>query len=70
MDAGPPQVDVAQIILVNSRMLDMLLAVFPDLRLEAEQILASGDHVISRVRFTATHQGNYPGNAPTYRNAP
>jgi predicted ester cyclase len=47
------------------RMLDMVFAAFPDLRIESEQILASGDHVISQLRFTATHKGPYQGIAPT-----
>jgi steroid delta-isomerase-like uncharacterized protein len=45
--------------------IDMLLTAFPDLRLEAEQILASGDHVIARLRLTGTHKGNFAGIAPT-----
>jgi len=49
------------------RLLEMTLSAFPDLRIEAEEILASGNHVISRVRLTATHQGNYLGIAPTHR---
>lgn len=49
------------------RTLEMVLAAFPDLKLETEQILASGNHVISRVRFTATHQGSYLGIAPTHK---
>ncbi|MGD1090715.1 MAG: ester cyclase [Bryobacteraceae bacterium] len=43
----------------------MLLTAFPDLRVEVEQILASGDHVVSRVRLTGTQKGNYAGVAPT-----
>ena len=45
--------------------IDMLLKAFPDLRLEVEQILASGDHVVTRVRLTGTHKGNFAGIAPT-----
>ena len=41
--------------------LEMVLAAFPDLQLEVEQILASGDHVISRIRLTGTHEGSYLG---------
>jgi len=47
--------------------LDTLLGAFPDLHLEAEQILASGDHVIVRLRLTATHKGTFAGIAPTNR---
>jgi steroid delta-isomerase-like uncharacterized protein len=47
------------------RTIEMVFAAFPDLRLETEQILAAGNHVISRVRLTGTHQGVYFGVAPT-----
>ena len=45
--------------------LEMMFKAFPDLRFEVEQILASGDHVIARVRVTGTHKGNFAGIAPT-----
>jgi steroid delta-isomerase-like uncharacterized protein len=45
--------------------LNNLLTGFPDLRLEIEQILASGDHVVTRVRLNGTHRGNFAGIAPT-----
>jgi len=47
------------------RQLSMLLAAFPDLHVEIEQILASGDHVVSRLRLTGTHKGSFAGIAPT-----
>lgn len=43
----------------------MLFTAFPDLRIEAEQILASGDHIVARLRLTGTHKGNFAGIAPT-----
>ncbi len=43
----------------------MVLTAFPDLRAEVEQILASGDYVVTRVRLTGTHKGNLRGIAPT-----
>ena len=49
------------------RTLEMVFAAFPDMRLEPEQILASGNHVVSRLRFTGTHQGSYLGIAPTHK---
>jgi steroid delta-isomerase-like uncharacterized protein len=49
------------------RLMEMVLAAFPDLHLEAEQILATENQVISRIRLTATHQGNYMGVAATGR---
>ena len=45
--------------------IEMLLTAFPDLRVEAEQIIASGDFVVMRIRATGTHKGNFAGIAPT-----
>ena len=45
--------------------LEMLFAAFPDVRFEAEQILASGDFVVARLGITGTHKGNYLGIAAT-----
>ncbi len=45
--------------------LDTVLSAFPDLRVEIEQILASGDHAVSRLRLTGTHKGSFAGIAPT-----
>ena len=45
--------------------LNMLFTGFPDLRIEIEQLLASGNHVIARLRMTGTHKGNFAGIAPT-----
>ena len=47
------------------QMLDMLLKAFPDLRIEVEQMLASGNCVVTRARLAGTHKGNYAGVAPT-----
>jgi len=47
------------------QMLNMVFTAFPDLRFEVEQILASGDHVVARLRMTGTHKGNFAGIAPT-----
>ncbi len=43
----------------------MLLNAFPDLRVEIQDILASGDRVVVRMRATGTHKGNFAGIAPT-----
>lgn len=40
---------------------------FPDLRLEAQDVLASGDKVVARVRATGTHQGELMGMPATGR---
>jgi len=44
---------------------NMLLTAFPDLHLEIEQILATADHVVTRVRITGTQRGSFAGIAPT-----
>jgi steroid delta-isomerase-like uncharacterized protein len=36
-------------------------AAFPDLRMEAEDVLMDGDKVVARVRATGTHQGEFLG---------
>ena len=43
----------------------MYLAAFPDLRLDAEDVLASGDKAVARVRVTGTHQGEFMGMPAT-----
>ncbi len=45
----------------------MYLAAFPDLRMEAEDVLVSGDTVVARVRATGTHRGEFMGIAATGR---
>ena len=47
------------------QMLEGYLTAFPDLHLEVEQIIASGDHVVARVRVTGTQKGNFMGIPPT-----
>ncbi len=47
------------------RALNMILTAFPDLRIDVEQMLASGDYVIVRARLTGTQKGTYAGIAPT-----
>jgi steroid delta-isomerase-like uncharacterized protein len=49
--------------------LQTLLQAFPDLHLEVEQLIASGDHVISRVQLTGTHKGTFAGIAATHKKA-
>jgi steroid delta-isomerase-like uncharacterized protein len=36
-------------------------AAFPDMRMEASDVIASDDKVVIRGRFTGTHQGNFMG---------
>jgi steroid delta-isomerase-like uncharacterized protein len=40
---------------------------FPDLRMDAEDVLASGDKTVARVRATGTHRGDLMGIPPTGR---
>lgn len=43
----------------------MYIAAFPDLRMEPEDVLVSGDKAVARVRGTGTHQGKLMGMPPT-----
>jgi steroid delta-isomerase-like uncharacterized protein len=45
--------------------LEATFRAFPDLLIETEQIIASGDSVVARIRMTATHKGSFAGIAPT-----
>lgn len=40
-------------------------AAFPDRTLETEQLVAEGDTVVARMRFTGTHEGEMHGVEPT-----
>ena len=43
----------------------MYLAAFPDLSMEPEDVLVSGDRAVARVRATGTHDGEFMGMPPT-----
>jgi steroid delta-isomerase-like uncharacterized protein len=43
----------------------MLLGAFPDMRMEVENLIASGDKTVARVQVVATHQGEFIGVPPT-----
>lgn len=43
------------------------VAAFPDLRFEVEQLIACGEHVVSRAVMRGTHGGEWHGVAPTGR---
>ena len=47
------------------KMFHMYRAAFPDLRMEAEDVLVDGDKVVARVRATGTHQGAFMGMPAT-----
>jgi steroid delta-isomerase-like uncharacterized protein len=43
----------------------MYRAAFPDLRMDPQDVLVSGDKVVSRARATGTHQGEFLGMPAT-----
>jgi len=43
----------------------MFIAAFPDLRFEPQDVFASGDKAVARVRATGTHKGEFMGMRPT-----
>jgi len=43
----------------------MYRTAFPDLRMDPEEILVSGDKTVTRARATGTHQGELMGMPPT-----
>jgi steroid delta-isomerase-like uncharacterized protein len=45
----------------------MYTAAFPDLRMDPEDVLPSGDKVVARVRVTGTHEGEFLGIPATGR---
>ncbi len=42
-------------------MLTTMFEAFPDLHIEVEQLITSGDHVISRALLSGTHKGAFAG---------
>ena len=46
----------------------MYIAAFPDLRMNAEDVLVSGDKVVARTRATGTHRGEFMGMPATGTN--
>ena len=45
----------------------MYISAFPDLHMEAQDTIASGDRVVARVRATGTHRGEFMGMPATDR---
>lgn len=43
----------------------ILLAAFPDMRMDVEDLIASEDKTVARVKVTGTHQGEFMGVPPT-----
>lgn len=46
---------------------EMLTTAFPDLWIGVEDVVAEGDRVVVRLRFTGTHDGPFQGLEPTGR---
>jgi predicted ester cyclase len=42
----------------------ILLAAFPDMRMTVEDLIASGDKAVARVKVTGTHKGEFMGVPP------
>jgi len=47
----------------------MLLAAFPDFRMDVEDVIVSSDKAVARVRVTGTHKGEFIGIPATDRSA-
>ena len=47
----------------------MLIAAFPDIRMDVEDVIASGDKAVARVRVTGTHKGPFLGVPATGKSA-
>ena len=45
----------------------MLLAAFPDMRMDVKDLIVSGDKAVARVRVSGTHQGEFMGIPATGR---
>ncbi len=43
----------------------LLLAAFPDMRMDVQDVIASGDKAVARVQVTGTHKGEFMGIPPT-----
>jgi len=43
----------------------MQLAAFPDIHMDAQDVIASGDKVVVRGRYTGTHRGDFMGMPAT-----
>jgi len=49
--------------------IEMYIKAFPDLRFSIDQMIESGDYVITRYTATGTHKGDLAGIPPTGRHA-
>jgi steroid delta-isomerase-like uncharacterized protein len=47
----------------------MLISAFPDFRMDVQDVIASGDKAVARLRMTGTHQGEFMGIPATGKSA-
>ena len=47
----------------------LMLAAFPDMRMDVEDVIASGDRAVARVTVTGTNQGEFMGMPATGKSA-
>ena len=47
----------------------MMLVAFPDMRMDVEDVIASGDKAVARVRVTGTNKGEFMGMPATGKSA-
>ncbi len=47
----------------------MMLAAFPDMRMDVEDVIASGDKAVARLRVTGTNKGDFIGIPATGKSA-
>jgi steroid delta-isomerase-like uncharacterized protein len=47
----------------------MLISAFPDFRMDVQDVIASGDKAVARVRMAGTHQGEFMGLPATGKSA-
>ena len=48
---------------------ETVLAAFPDLRMDVEDVITNGNKAVARVRVTGTHQGEFMGIPATGKSA-
>ncbi|MEJ2265617.1 MAG: ester cyclase [Anaerolineales bacterium] len=47
----------------------ILISAFPDFRMDVQDVIASGDKAVARLRMTGTHQGEFMGIPATGKSA-
>lgn len=50
---------------VAKQFITIIRSAFPDVRVQAHDMIAEGDRVAARITFTGTHQGEFLGIPPT-----